>query len=145
LIARRSLLAAGVAALAAACTEPPEPPAPDPLEPLLAGTVALADRYDATIATVPTLAARLTPLRDAHRSHAVDLARMIGKPLPSGTPAPPSPSASADPAGAAAALRTAEQQAQRAAVDACLAAPARRAPLLGSIAACRATHAEVLT
>jgi hypothetical protein len=148
---RRSLLTAAVAGLGlgatAACgifdREPPDPPVPDPLEPLLAGTIALADRYDATIAAQPTLATRLTPLRDAHRTHATELARLIGKPLPSASAATPSPGPS-EAAAVVAALRTAEQQAQKAAADACLAAPAKRAPVLGSIAAGRATHVEVL-
>ena len=149
---RRSLLTAAVAGLGlgatAACgifdDEPPTPPDPDPLEPLLAGTIALADRYDATIAALPELTTRLTPVRDAHRTHATELARMIGKPLPSSSPAATS-SAPADAPAAVAALRTAEQQAQRAAADACLAASAKRAPVLGSIAASRATHVEVLS
>lgn len=152
---RRSVLVGlgAVTATAGGCglldSDPPTPPAPDPLEPLLAGTIALAARYDATIAALPALAGRLSPLRDAHRQHVAELSRMIGKPVPSGTPSAPAgsgtPSASPPTDKAAvAALRTAEQQAQQAAVEACLAAPPRRAPMLGSIAACRATHAEAL-
>jgi hypothetical protein len=59
------------------------------------------------------------------------------------------PAASANPAVAAAAdlvagLRAAEQAAQKTAIAACRQAPAHRAALVGSIAACRATHAEAL-
>jgi hypothetical protein len=52
--------------------------AADPLAPLLMGSIALADRYGAIIAAVPSLAGRLQPIRDAHRAHAVALAREIG-------------------------------------------------------------------
>ena len=50
-----------------------------------------------------------------------------------------------DPAAAVVALRAAEQAGQADASTACLAATAEHAALLGSIAACRATHVEVLT
>jgi hypothetical protein len=42
------------------------------------GSVALADRYEAIMAAVPALAERLRPIRDAHRAHAVALAREVG-------------------------------------------------------------------
>jgi hypothetical protein len=153
--------------------------AADPLAPLLIGTVALADRYDAILAAVPSLADRLTPLRDAHRAHVVALSRELGlaeaaplgstkptlpalRPTASGTPGPrPSGSASArpsptptgppaptaiptDPAAALAQLTLLERTAQAMAVEACLSGPGYRASLLGSIAACRASHLEVL-
>jgi hypothetical protein len=41
-------------------------------------------------------------------------------------------------------LRTAEREGRDAAARACVEAPKKRAALLGSIAAARATHAEVL-
>jgi hypothetical protein len=41
-------------------------------------------------------------------------------------------------------LRGAEQQARQTAADVCVSAPADRAALVGSIAAARASHAEVL-
>ena len=47
--------------------------------------------------------------------------------------------------GAVTALKAAEQSGQTEAVTACLVASAQYAPLLGSIAACRATHVEVLS
>jgi hypothetical protein len=49
-----------------------------------------------------------------------------------------------DPRAALADLRKAERSAQRTAAAACRTAPAARASLVGSIAACRATHAEAL-
>jgi hypothetical protein len=47
-------------------------------------------------------------------------------------------------AAAAGSLKTAEEQAQKEAVEVCLAAPAYRAVLLAEIAAARACHLEVL-
>jgi hypothetical protein len=66
---------------------------------------------------------------------------------PTATTAPPtatSPPLTAADAATVAALRKAEQSAQKAAAAACRGAAAARAALLGSIAACRATHAEAL-
>jgi len=128
-------------------TDPP--PAPDPLLPLLAEARELLGRYDAAMAANPDLAARLSPVREAHLAHATALARLIGAPEPSATASAttePStePSAPADETQTLAALRTAEQAAVRRAAQACLSAPAARAALLGSIAAGRATHVEVL-
>jgi len=161
---------AGVSGCGLLRPDPTPTPSPDPLEPLLAGAVALVTRYEAVIARLPQLAGRLAPLRDAHLVHVSELAALIGRPPPvtgaaanpaTAGSAPPNPAtaapatanpttanpAAADPAtvpGAVAELRGAELAAQRAAAEACLAAPARRAGLLGTIAACRATHAEVL-
>lgn len=124
----------------------PEPVAsPDPLAPLLAGTLELAGRHEAAIAAHPELADRLTPVLEAHRQHATELAKVTGATTPSPVATTP---AATPPAGDAkatlAALRAAEQQGQKAAADACLAAPAERAALLGSICAARATHLEVV-
>lgn len=146
--------AAGVTALGTAGCDlfdsPEPPPGPDPLEPLRAQAQALADQYAAAIAAAPALAARLQALRDAHLTHVAELNKVIPTPLatqpasppasasPGGTPAP------ADPAAPLAALRAAEEAGQRDATAACLAAPGTRAALVGSIAACRATHVEVL-
>ncbi len=121
---------------------------PDALEPLLAGTRVLVDRYEAALLAAPQLAATLTPLRDDHRVHATELARMIGA-----KPAPTHPGASGTTAGAAPVtpvgtlvsdLVAAETRGRDDATAACLGAPAGRAALLGSIAACRATHIEAL-
>lgn len=124
----------------------PEPPAPtpDPLRPLLTGALELAARYEAAIAAYPQLTDRLTAIRDAHRAHADALARLIGAPTPLPTDPSDGPTPAADPKATLAALRAAEQDGRAAATQACLDAPAGRAALVGSIAAARASHAEVL-
>jgi hypothetical protein len=120
---------------------------PHPLTPVLAGTNALAGLYRATIAGYPDLGERLTPLLADHEAHVEALHKAMGTPS---APASASPGASvtsslaADSAGAVAALRKAEQTGQADAVTACLVAASDHAGLLGSIAACRATHVEVL-
>ncbi len=120
----------------------PEPePQPDPLQPLLDEAIALAGAYDRAIVAKPDLAARLTPMADDHRAHAAELARVIGAAVVSAAPSASAPAGAAD---TPATLRKAEQAAQKTAVAACKAAPAGRAALVGSIAACRATHAEAL-
>ncbi|MGC4895770.1 hypothetical protein [Micromonospora sp. DT31] len=123
-----------------------EPPTPDALEPLVAEALALEARHRAAATAAPTLAGRLTPIADAHRAHAEELRRVIGRPAPSGTPtvdpttAPPATA----PAAVLTELRRVEQQGRTNAAKACAAAPAERAALLGSIAAARATHVEAL-
>lgn len=129
----------------------PAPKRPDPLAPLISDALDLAARYEATVAGYPDLAERLTPVAQAHRAHAAELARVAGTAVPSapaggsGTAGSPAaqPSTS-DVKTALAALRAAEQQGREAIGKACLDAPERRAALLGSIAAARATHLEVL-
>jgi hypothetical protein len=127
--------------------EPDPPPAPDPLVPLITGALDLAARHEAASTAFPELADRLRPVAEAHRAHAAELARVTGTALPSATAAP-SASADAPGAGTAAAtlgqLRQAEQQGREAAATACGAAPANRSALVGSIAAARASHVEVL-
>lgn len=122
------------------------PPAPDPLAPLLADARDLAARHEAAAAAHPALADRLTPIAQAHRAHEAELVRVTRvSPSPSAsgaTSAPPQIPADAD--AAVAELRTAEEAGHKLAQEACLAAPAERAALLGSIAAARATHLEVL-
>jgi len=115
---------------------------PHPLDGFLLATVALGDRYDATLAAVPALAPALTSVRDAHRAHATALAAELGKEVPK-APANAAP-APADRAEAVAAFAAAEKSARDEAVAACLAGSARLAPLLGAIAAARASHLEVL-
>ncbi|MFY1669186.1 hypothetical protein ACN27G_04380 [Plantactinospora sp. WMMB334] len=127
--------------------EPDPPPPPDPLAPLITGALDLAARYDAAVAAHPELADRLRPVAEAHRAHAAELARVTGTALPSATPTASAPAT--DPgAGTATAtlggLREAEQQGREAASRAAAEAPAGRAALVGSIAAARATHLEVL-
>ena len=123
-------------------TVEPEPP-PQGLVSLLAATGVLADSYDTTIAAVPTLSDRLTPIRDAHRAHVQALAQALRAPSPkpgaSRGVVPP------DPPLALAALLASEKAAREDAFTECLDAPARYAPLVGSIAAARASHVEVLS
>jgi hypothetical protein len=162
---RRRLLgtALGVTTLAGCglLDDKPAPPAvPDPLRPLLDEALGLAATYERATVARPGLAARLAPLAADHRAHATELARVIGAATPSASAGPsgtgPSgtglagtgPSAAGPPAAGdaetLAALRTAEQAAQRNAAAACRQAAAARAALVGSIAACRATHVEAL-
>jgi hypothetical protein len=147
---RRAVLGAGTVGAAGALsgcswfTDDPPPPPPDPLEPLLAGTRLLASSYAAALAAHPGLADRLRPLHETHLAHETALVELIGRPeLASASPPAVGPPP-IDPDGALAALRDAERDGQDAASRACLSAPPERAALLGSIAAARATHAEVL-
>lgn len=120
----------------------PEPaPRPDALQPVLDEALKLAAAHDRAVLAEPGLEKRLTPLAADHRAHAAELAKVIGATLPSpaASSAPPS-----DAAKSVAALRKAEQAAQKTAAAACRAAPANRAALVGSIAAARAAHAEAL-
>ena len=155
---RRAVLAAaggvGVAGVLSGCSLfTPEEPAlpPDPLEPLLASAHQLITRYQEAISAHPDLAPRLQPIQQAHEAHAEALQQLIGRsPSPPGTGeagSPPAPSPAADPDDAAvlASLAELERAAAHQARLACLAAPAERTGLLGSITAARATHAEVLT
>jgi len=71
-----------------------------------------------------------------------ELSRVIGKPAPSPSAAPTAPAG--DAAALLRQLRTSVQAAQRTAGTACRQASAARAALVGSIAACRATHTEAL-
>ncbi|MFD5410563.1 hypothetical protein [Streptomyces nojiriensis] len=115
----------------------------------------LLERYDATAATHPALAARLAPLRAAVAAHAAALS-----PTPSAPP-PPSPSPSGG-TGAAAPAASGEpvppkpEEALTALADAerslsesrtidLAGAPGELARLLASVAACGAVHAYLLT
>jgi hypothetical protein len=119
-------------------------PVSDPLEPLAAESLDLAARHRAAVAADPGLADRLTPIADAHAAHAAELGRVIGRPPSSGSPAATSTAQAGDQAAVLAALREAEQRGRETAAKACAEAPAERAALVGSIAAARATHLEVL-
>jgi hypothetical protein len=152
---RRELLRAlglvalgGTAAPMTACDlfdrAPKRPPEPDPLAPMIAEALDLAARYEAAVASNAALAGRLGPVAQAHRAHAEELARVTGAALPTGTPTPAPTTPAADGQNVLAALRAAEQQGREAAAKACVDAPVQRAALLGSIAAARATHLEVL-
>lgn len=117
-------------------------PQPHPLEGFIADTLALADRYGATIAAIPDLATMLTPIRDAHLAHAEALAAATGVELPAASD--PGGSVPSAPQLALRALATAEAEARDAAVTECLAAGSWIAPLLGAIAAARSCHLEVM-
>ena len=112
------------------------------LDGFLVATVTLGALYTAAITAVPTLAPTLTPLRDAHQAHASALAGALGREIPA-APATTAP-VPADQAAARAALAAAETIGRDEAVTACLAAAPRLAALLGSIAAARASHLEIL-
>jgi hypothetical protein len=156
----RMAVLAGAAGLGSAglvgCTlggsgRPKPSPSPDPLAPVLTGTEALADLYAATVAAQPTLADRLDPLLAEHRAHVDALRVAMGLATPSGsasparaTPTPRGGQVPDDPAAALAAILGAERTAQASAVKDCLASRPEHAGLLGSIAASRACHLEVL-
>lgn len=116
----------------------------DPLVGFHRATLDLLARYEATIAARSELAGRLGPLRDDHAAHAEALSRELA--LPSGAdPGPVAGTQVADsPTAAVAALRTLEQAALAQATQIALSAPTWVVALLGSIAACRASHLEVL-
>jgi hypothetical protein len=117
-----------------------QPPAA--LTQLLDQTVALGDAYDGAITRVPSLASRLTGPRDAHRAHAKALAEALGKPAPATGGA--APGGSTDPTAVLGSLREQETSGVNAARQACLTGPDRFASLVGTIAAARACHLEVL-
>jgi multidrug resistance efflux pump len=157
-MSRRRALGAGVGAAAVltgtpGCAlfalKPAPPPAPDPLLPLHQHALDLATAYQRTIAARPGLADRLAPLAQAHVTHAEELARVMN-PAPAAAPsagpsgAPGIPVPAGDDGTALAALREAELAAARDAASRCRQTEADRAPLLGSIAAARASHAEAL-
>jgi hypothetical protein len=152
---RRGVLVVAASAAVAASTsgcslfgQDPEPERPDALQPVLDEALALAAAFQQAALAAPDLAGRLTPLAADHRAHATELSRVIGRSAPSPAELAGTSAAPTAPAGDAAALlrqlRTSVQAAQRTAGTACRQAPAARAALVGSIAACRATHAEAL-
>lgn len=121
-----------------------DPPPPHPLLGTLRDIRALLGRYELAISAHPTLAGRLGPLRDNHRAHLTTVAKLIG-PTASESPSPTSSvAAPPDEQGAVRELREAERTGAEVAGRACLAAGPQYAGLLGSIAACRASHREVL-
>ncbi|MER6781829.1 MULTISPECIES: hypothetical protein [unclassified Streptomyces] len=169
---RRSLLAgaAGVAgaALLTGCSDgggSPDTGGGVPLERRMRETAVreserLLERYDATAAAHPALAARLAPLRSAVAAHAGALAsadaatgRTPGSAPPSASPssaAAGAPVPSADPVPqkaeeALSALADAERSLAEARTVTLAGAPGELARLLASVAACGAVHAYLLT
>ena len=141
---RRAVLGmAAVAASTAACSVlDSEPDKPDALQPVLDEALTLAATLERAAVAVPGLAGRLIPLAADHRAHVAELTRVIGKPAHSpGSSAPPE---ATDSAALLKHLRAAVGAAQRTAAAAGRQAPAARAALVGSIAACRASHLEAL-
>ncbi|WP_234382031.1 hypothetical protein [Streptomyces sp. XY332] len=172
-LSRRSLLAgaAGVAgtALLTGCSDgdgSSDTAAGVPLERRMRETavrdsVRLLERYDATAAAHPALAARLAPLRASVAAHTGALASAdsasgkpagaaspsasagpsapAGAPAPSGEPVPPKPEE------ALTALADAERSLAEARTIALAGAPGELARLLASVAACGAVHAHLLT
>ena len=125
--------------------EPPQatgsPAPPDPLLPLLAAERELLHRYDHVLGRFPQLA-ELAYVRADHDVHITALRAIVRGAEPSPTPAPTFAPATA--AAAVAALRVAETAAAARYGSACVAAPASRAALLGSIAACESSHLVLL-
>lgn len=145
-VSRRALLGGGLALLAGCTTEADPPPAPDPDDLLRAAAVereeALLREYDAVLLVLPSLAARLTPLRGQHAEH---LAALRGPASPSAAPSatataaprvPPPPTAAAALAG----LVTAERAAGDAHGSAALEASRELAGLLAALAASEHSH-----
>ncbi|OLZ59035.1 hypothetical protein AVW11_27420 [Streptomyces amritsarensis] len=163
---RRSLLvgAAGAAgaALLTGCTDG-RPADADPVislerrmrEAAVGASARLLERYDATAAAHPDLAARLAPLRAAVAAHTAALSPAApGTPSPSASPSggtgAAAPAASgepvpAQPAEALTALADAERSLSEARTIDLAGAPGELARLLASVAACGAVHVHLLT
>ncbi|MFJ7958033.1 hypothetical protein ACIQ62_17275 [Streptomyces sp. NPDC096319] len=191
---RRALLVAGAAAGATALAACTSPPADGPRRPNAAEVEAervaraeaalrlrsvtaargLLERYDATLAAHPALAARLAPLRRAVAAHAKALGEggTTVDPAPGTTTASPGPASPSGPAGASPApapasgrpaasptpvrvatdpraalkeLAAAERTASDGHAAALLTAPPEYARLLASVAASGAAHVYLLT
>jgi hypothetical protein len=154
-VSRRSVLLAGITALAApglvtalaGCADE----APDPLVALIEQA-----RSDAALAEAAAKAVRgagsgsasdaelLTALAQARRAHADTMAGELGDDAPpppaANAPGPPAPDAKTAVPGVRAAL----ESAQRKAADAVAVLPRQRAALVGSIAACCGAYRAVL-
>lgn len=115
----------------------------------------LLERYDATAAAHPALAARLAPLRAAVAAHTVALsptrsAPPSPSPSPSGGTGAAAPAASGEPVPpkpdeALTALADAERSLAESRTIDLAGAPGELARLLASVAACGAVHAYLLT
>jgi hypothetical protein len=143
---RRAVLTAAAAAVAlAGCSliydKPNWQPGDEGLDSVYADALMLAARYTEAIDAMPTLAGRLHPILDSHRAHAEALADALGR---SATSSPPPAPKSSQPTAVLSALAAAERAAADRAAKVCLAASLWRAPLLASIAACRASNVEAL-
>jgi hypothetical protein len=121
---------------------PPGPP--EWLPAALARERTLIAGIDAAGRADAILRVRLAPLRADHAAHLQVLQDLSARyqPVSTGQPRPTTPASS--PAGVAG-VRQAELAASRATAAAALTATGANAGLLASIAACEATHVEVLT
>lgn len=150
-IGRRPVLAllagatAGTSAVLSGCslfdrggTDAVAPADLDTLRSVAGDSLGLADRYEQAIAQAADQAARLAPIRDAHREHAAAIARSLGA-------SASAPSRPGDGPAGLRGLQEAERSAAERAATACVAVAAHHAPLLGAIAAARASHAEALS
>lgn len=125
------------------------PAAADPLPGLVATTRLHLLRLTAAITALPADAARLTPLRDDRQAHLDALTQEVDR--VAGTTSPPVPDSGSadlrlpeDPAAVIAALRGDAATAQVQFTDAITLVSRYRAALLGSVAACLASHRAVL-
>ncbi len=154
-LTRRAALTGGIAVTAAltglsACrSDDSRGAAPNPLLSVLSTTTALLADFDATLVSHPDLSGQLTPLREDHQRHVDRLMHELGSAAPSPSAGTPSGSSSGaqvpdDRDAAVQALVAAERHAQQSVARSCLHTPDRYAALLGSIAACRASHLAVL-
>lgn len=148
-IAGPTLLLAGCSLPDALGSDEPETRAltdADTLRAVADESLLLASRLDAAITELPDAAPRLTPLRDAHREHAAAVGRSLGESQqPSVASASPSEASRGGSTAAFKALATAERAAAERAAAACIQVEPHHAPLIGTIAAARASHAEALS
>jgi len=152
LASRRQVLVGAVVALTSACDlrdergGPTAEPTPTPTDRLLAAAAAreraLLAAYDDVLARHPDLAARLSPYREDHAAHlqAVEPGAVVSATV--------APSAARTPRPTQVALRrrlrVLEQEAADTYARAAVGAPAEHAALLASLAACEASHADLL-
>lgn len=156
LASRRQVLVGSVVgavtALTGACDlrgdgrPPAAGPAPRPTDRLVAAAAAreraLLAAYDEVLARHPDLATRLSPYREDHAAHlhALEPGAVVSATV--------TPSARRTPPKAAAALRARlrvlEQEAADTYARAAVGAPDEHAQLLASLAACEASHADLL-
>ena len=152
LASRRQVLVGAAVVLASGCDpgRDPAPPTaratPTPTDRLLAAAAArersLLAAYDEVLARHPDLAVRLSPYRADHAAHllAVEPAAVVSATVaPSARRTPPR-----EQARLRARLRALEEQAAETYARAAAGAPPGHATLLASLAACEASHAELL-
>lgn len=138
---RREFLLAGLAAVlsTSACSAVPGQngslDSTEVLRPVLKTARRLTAAYQAAAEAEPELKNSLEMLRDNHSEHVKILQKLLGE---SDGDAPSADAESLE------SLREAESAAAKDAAKACAGAPADYAVLLGEIAACRATHHDVL-